>query len=112
MTNRKPRKHLPTRGTRTNKQFYWLYGLHAVRAALKNPTRLNQSLVTTSAGIQTLADLPKGNLRPELVTQEALTAILPTGAIHQGVALRAKPLQNPVLEEILANSKGPDHRLI
>ena len=112
MTNRKPRKHLPTRGTPPTKQFYWLYGLHAVRAALKNPMRLNQSLVTTSTGIQTLADLPKGNLRPELVTKEALTAILPAGAIHQGVARRAKPLQNPSLEEILADSKGPGHRPI
>ena len=104
MTNRKPRKHLPTRGTRTNKQFYWLYGLHAVRAALKNPMRLNQSLVTTSTGIQTLADLPKGNLRPELVTKEALTAILPAGAIHQGLALRIKPLLTPELEEILPDT--------
>ena len=59
-----------------------------------------------------LVDLPKGNLHPELTTQEELTALLPTGAIHQGLALRVKPLQNHALDELLADSKDPNHRII
>ena len=106
MTNRKPRKRPPKNRIRTNNQFYWLYGLHAVQAALKNSSRASQSLVATSTGVQALAALPKGNLQPELLTQEALAALLPVGAVHQGLALQVKPLQNRALEEILANSGG------
>ena len=84
-----------------------MYGFHAVRAALKNPCRTSQFLVATSNGEQALAGLPKGNVRPELLTQEALAALLPVGAVHQGLALQVRPLQNPPLEEILANSQGP-----
>ena len=112
MINRKPRKRPSKNRTRANDQFYWLYGLHAVQAALKNPSRTSQSLVATSTGTQALASLPGGTLRPELLTQGALAALLPVGAVHQGLALQVKPLQNPLLEEILANSRNQMQRPI
>jgi len=82
----------------------WLYGPHAVLAALGNPRRKCRRLVVTEAAGEThgrrLAEL--GGPSPETVSREEIERLLPAGAVHQGVALAVDPLPDPDLAEILA----------
>ncbi|PKP76873.1 MAG: 23S rRNA (guanosine(2251)-2'-O)-methyltransferase RlmB [Alphaproteobacteria bacterium HGW-Alphaproteobacteria-3] len=72
----------------------YLYGFHAVLAALANPHRLAERLLLTR---NTEADLTRqgvdlGGLRPEIREMDDIAALLPPGAVHQGIALRTSPL--------------------
>lgn len=81
----------------------WLYGPHAVFAALGNPRRRCRRLVVTDGAAETygrrLAEL--GGPPPETLTREAIDRLLPAGAVHQGIAVAADPLPDPDLGEIL-----------
>jgi len=79
---------------------FWLYGFHAVRAALTNPRRTIRRAVVTDRA----ADELKGSLsrvRPETFAPDALARLLPSGAVHQGVALLCEPLPALDLEAAL-----------
>ena len=75
----------------------YLYGFHAVLAALDNPHRLAERLCLTrnaQAELQrqgrTLpTDLP---VRPEILENEEIAGLVPPGAVHQGIVLRTSPL--------------------
>jgi tRNA G18 (ribose-2'-O)-methylase SpoU len=78
---------------------YWLFGIHPVEAALANPRRrLHRLLATAEAAAQHAALLQQARARPqgaprlETVDREILARQLPTGAVHQGLALLAEPL--------------------
>ncbi len=88
---------------------YWLYGSHAVAAALANPARRHRRLVATEDAVRRLMHaLPEGlPVDPECATAEAISRLLPPGSVHQGVALLADPLSPPPLAEVLATSPGP-----
>lgn len=78
----------------------WIYGLHAVSAALNNPARRIRRLVATAEATDRLLQaVPQA--RPERVDRQAIDALLPPGAVHQGAALLADPLEQPALEEII-----------
>jgi len=87
----------------------WLHGLHAVAAALRNPRRRLRRLLATPEGEAAVARAVGGPLplQPERADPAAIAALLPPGAIHQGLALAADPLEPPSLEEALAASDGP-----
>ena len=87
----------------------WLYGLHAVQAALVNPARRLRRLVTTAEGEATLAGrLPKPwSLAPETLDRARLDGLLGRDAVHQGVALLADLLAPPVLATVLEQRPGP-----
>jgi 23S rRNA (guanosine2251-2'-O)-methyltransferase len=74
----------------------WLYGEHAVLAALANPARVCHRLLTTQATLERLAPRLEGLdaalPSPEVVTREAIESLLPPEAVHQGIALHAEPL--------------------
>lgn len=90
----------------------WLYGAHAVLAALENPRRRCHRLLLTAEAQARYAD-PLGRLLKrrqgchqaplpvEPVEREALAAVLPPEAVHQGLALAVAPLVQPALEELL-----------
>ena len=79
----------------------WIYGLHAVSAALANPARKSRRLIATRDGAEKiLAACPQS--QPEKLQRQEIDAILPPGAVHQGVALLADPLDQPALEDIIA----------
>lgn len=66
-----------------------LYGIHSVHEALANPKRRHHRLLATENGLQRLSeelDLP---IQPEIVKPEAINALLPPDAVHQGVYLEA-----------------------
>jgi 23S rRNA (guanosine2251-2'-O)-methyltransferase len=77
----------------------WLYGQHAVLAALANPRRTIRRLLATEEAGQ---DLPPGlEVRTERVDRRALDQLLP-GAVHQGLAVLADPLPDPSLDDLIA----------
>jgi 23S rRNA (guanosine2251-2'-O)-methyltransferase len=77
----------------------WLYGSHAVLAALANPDRRPRRLLATSDSAK---DLP-ANLRiqPEIVERGQLDQTLPPGAVHQGIALLADNLPDIDIPDLL-----------
>lgn len=83
----------------------WLYGHHAVRAALANPNRTCKRLLLTEEVARDWK--PVGPLRPEVVERITIDSVLPKGVVHQGVALLADPLDDLGLEDVLF-SAGPD----
>lgn len=81
----------------------WLYGLHAVQAALANPERRFRRLVTTEEGEAQLAQrLPRPwAIEPEFADRTRLDQMLGRDAVHQGVALLCDLLPQLTLEEAL-----------
>jgi 23S rRNA (guanosine2251-2'-O)-methyltransferase len=82
---------------------YWLYGAHAVRAALANPRRKLRRLLATREAAETLPP----DVTPERAEPSAIAALLPPGAVHQGLAALVDPLSPPPLADALAVAPGP-----
>jgi 23S rRNA (guanosine2251-2'-O)-methyltransferase len=89
---------------------YWLYGSHAVKAALANPRRRIQRVLLASSdpaeGKEILAlsarflDDPGGPIGVASAARDEIAALLPEGAVHQGIAARALPLAPVHIEDI------------
>ena len=85
----------------------WLYGLHAVAAALANPRRRLGRAVLTPRAQETLDSKLLARVPVETLDPGGIDRLLPAGAVHQGAALEAWPLKSRDLDEILAES-APD----
>lgn len=85
----------------------WLFGRHAVAAALANPARRVRRLVAlaeTAAELEALAAGAAARLAQsavERLDRRALEALLPQGAVHQGMALAAEPLPARDIDDVL-----------
>lgn len=77
----------------------WLWGVHAVTAALANPSRNLQRLVGTKNGLDRLATKPG---RAEIVEIGSIDALLPRDAVHQGLAAQFDPLPPVQVEDVIA----------
>ena len=105
MRSRPSHSHRSNRPSRDRQQkgghqSVWLYGRHAVLAALANPERrIERILATKEAAERHAAEL--GN-KVELFSRDDLGHRLPAGAVHQGLAALAAPLEEPQLEDVLA----------
>ena len=77
----------------------WLYGLHAVAAALANPSRRLRHLMLTEEAQQTLTQRlpPPWPLAPEQVDRGRIDHLLGRDIAHQGAALLGDPLAPPSL---------------
>ncbi|WP_439578613.1 23S rRNA (guanosine(2251)-2'-O)-methyltransferase RlmB [Elioraea sp.] len=82
---------------------YWIYGAHAVRAALGNPARTVRRVLATREAAATLPP----DAAPERAEGSAIAALLPPGAVHQGLAALVDPLSPLPLADALAASPGP-----
>ena len=81
----------------------WIWGTHACLAALSNPRRtIHELLVTESA--QNRLTLPSGGAIAQIVEPQTIDRILPKGTVHQGIALKAAPLEWPALEVLADNA--------
>lgn len=82
----------------------WLYGWHPVMAALANPARRKLELRITENAKRKLEEqrtqLPSG-LPVILEKPDQLARLLPKEAVHQGICLKAEPLEDTGLEDIL-----------
>lgn len=85
----------------------WLYGFHPVLAALKNPERRFFRLLATK---ETAAEIPLSLLPPGIVPEPAsradIDALLPKGAVHQGIAACVSPLPGRHVEDLDADGAG------
>ena len=88
----------PERGRRSEN---WLSGLHAVQAALANPRRKVHRAVLTHRAAEIIGDKLLGRVRVEPADMDAITKLLPPGAVHQGAALDCDPLPGRDLKDVL-----------
>jgi 23S rRNA (guanosine2251-2'-O)-methyltransferase len=97
------RRHPPSsaKPPRGGHQFVWLYGRHAVLAALANPERRVERLLATREIAERHTKEFAGR-NPQVSSREELAQRLPAGAVHQGLAALVAPLEEPVLEDLLA----------
>lgn len=81
----------------------WLYGHHAVSAALANPARrLRRLLLTEEAEAAISKHLtPPWAVSPEKVDRARLDHLLGRDVVHQGAALLADTLAPPSLQSVL-----------
>jgi len=84
----------------------WIYGSHACLAALSNSRRTIHELLVTESAANRLK-LPSGGAIPQIVEAKHIDRKLPRDAVHQGIALKAAPLEWPALE-ILADAAPED----
>ena len=80
----------------------WLYGIHAVQAALANPHRKLGRAALTPRATETIGKKLLSRVQVETLEPGAIDRLLPPGAVHQGAALEAWPLKSRDLDEILA----------
>jgi 23S rRNA (guanosine2251-2'-O)-methyltransferase len=86
----------------------WLYGLHAVAAALSNPARRLRRLLLTEEAEAAIAPrlTQPWPTAPERVDRGRLDQLLGRDTAHQGAALLADPLSPPSLAQALERA-GP-----
>jgi 23S rRNA (guanosine2251-2'-O)-methyltransferase len=106
-----PASHSPGRPPASSAGALWLYGLHAVQAALANPRRKLGRAVLTPRAIESLGSKLLARVRVETTEPGALDKLLPPGAVHQGAALEAWPLKSRDLDDILAEP-GSGRRVV
>ncbi len=85
---------------------YWLWGVHAVVAALNNPARKVLRLCATRNGAERLPQTLPAGIEPELIEPDSLAGQLPAGAVHQGLAVRVEPLKERSLQDVAAPAGG------
>lgn len=76
----------------------WIWGLHAVSAALANPKRRIKRVCASRNAMEKLPNAPKAF---EDVSPGQLAAMLPDGAVHQGIAIEVEPLSPSHLEDLI-----------
>lgn len=83
----------------------WLYGRHAVAAALANPERRVRSILATKNAADWLAGQAfREELRGKIedARPEAIDKTLPAGAVHQGLAAEVFDLPRARLKDVCA----------
>ena len=80
----------------------WLYGMHAVKAALANPRRKSVRLVLTDRAAAEIGEKHLGRVRREIADMNSIGRLLPESAVHQGVALNCEKLPGLDLEDVLS----------
>ena len=86
---------------------FWLFGLHAVEAALKNPARqVSRLILTQNAHDKLLAAVRTRGIAPELVDARKFPSVLDPQSVHQGAAMEVLPLRWPSLDELLQRGEG------
>jgi 23S rRNA (guanosine2251-2'-O)-methyltransferase len=80
----------------------WIWGTHAALAALSNPRRTIHEILVTEGALARIR-LPKGTPPPTTVVPSVLNKMVGAETAHQGIAVKAAPLEWPNLE-LLAES--------
>lgn len=82
----------------------WLFGRHAVFAALANTARQFRRLAVTKNASEHLPPLPHG-LQPQVMDVQDLNRLLPRDAVHQGYALEVLPLEDGNLDVLIHSGR-------
>ncbi len=113
------RAHLPKAGGRNTAQNsrdkkdrapqgggFWVYGWHAVNAALANPERSVLRIVA-SAGAAEKLTLPRKHLpTPHVMDGREIDRILGAESVHQGIGAEVQPLEPYTLEDVIHAASG------
>ena len=89
----------------------WLYGYHAVLAALENPKRDVARLVAIEPAAKRLRSESRADAL-EIVERRELSQLLPPGVTHQGFALETTYLPEVTLTEVLEHDAAGQQRLL
>src|SRR6516162_2437768 len=98
----------------------WIYGRHAVAAALANPERRWHRLAVLArheqearALVASATALRRADGEPVCVLdRNDFAGLLPDGAVHQGLALAVEPLAEPDLEDVLRGAAMLSGRIV
>lgn len=100
-----------SRGTPTGRsggggRSIWLYGTHAVIAALTNPARRRHRLIATKQAYEGLLSLLGDDALPldpeaEIVDRTEVDSACGPDSVHQGLALLVDPLEEEAIEDII-----------
>lgn len=86
----------------------WLYGIHPVIAALQNPKRRVQRIITTEQSLGEIKRVLKNNHpKPQVVQIKEFEKLLERGAVHQGVAIEVETLPAYDLQRVPGFGEKP-----
>jgi 23S rRNA (guanosine2251-2'-O)-methyltransferase len=85
----------------------WIWGVHAVKAAISNPRRSLHRILITDRHVED-EDISPSRLKAEVVNSRVLDDAF--GASHQGMAVQAAPLEWPSVNQMMADA--PDDALL
>jgi 23S rRNA (guanosine2251-2'-O)-methyltransferase len=93
----------PKRRDRSPSSKGWIWGWHAVEAVLANPRRTLHELFMTEAAERRYAPaIPP--IPARIMNPHEMDNFLPSGAVHQGLAVKAAPLEWPDLSTLAQES--------
>ena len=96
-----------------SKETIWLFGLHAVQDALRNPKREKLRLVVSKNAADKLAEsIAVAGIEPEFSDPRRFAAPLDSGSVHQGAALEVKPLNWGSLHDVALAAGDGAPRLV
>ena len=91
----------------------WLFGIHAVQDALRNPQREKLRLVVSKNAADKLAEaIAVAGIEPEFSDPRSFAAPLDSGSVHQGAALEVKPLNWGRLQDVALAAGDGAPRLV
>ncbi len=82
---------------------HYLFGNHAVLAAVANPMRKIKRVMVTKSTQAELGHHFAGFKNLSIIEGQKLDHMLPPGSVHQGVAIECEPLAQPSLQHFLAD---------
>lgn len=101
--------HDPRERASEEPTIHWLYGRHAVAAALANPRRrIKRGFATKNAAdwLKEIGAAPDRLALLEDARPDAIDRLLPSGAVHQGLAVEAHDLERARLKDVCAPEGG------
>lgn len=94
-----------------------LWGVHAVTEAWKNPARTIRTLYITEQALKEFKSVMGGTdgaKRPDptIVERRQIDDILPPGAVHQGIAVDANPLDEVFVQDLVIRASKKSRAVI
>jgi len=84
-----------------SKDMVLIFGYHSVREALRSRRRKNIRLIVTDSAAERLApEIAQSKVEVRIVSNEEILARVPRDAVHQGMLLEARPLEDMDLSEL------------
>ena len=89
----------------SQKQTYWMFGLHAVRDALVNQNRKKFRLMTTkNAAVKLSESISVSGMIPEIFDTREFKPPIDKNSVHQGAVLEVESLKWGSLDDLIMNS--------
>ena len=98
--------------SRKNKDFIEIYGIHAVKAALKNSKRIHKKLIISSNLQDKFTNLERKVSEITSVSNKKFSKIYGNEKNYQGVILKTSKLEQPSIDDVLFKSKEKKTELI